>query len=150
MTIDDIKFVELPSSSYYAFIYSNPSELNSEGTEFSDEKRTLSISDENVWKFDPDKAVDFYRLGKLDKEGRRIGDTFSWDERLFTGPDMKTIFKWIIVDGIKFYVVEEIPRHLLGLYYRYQYKLIPVEQKLKELGFETEKTSESVLQEGSI
>ena len=150
MTIDDINFVELPSTSYYAFIYSNPSDLKSDGTSFTDDKKNLSISDENVWKFDPDKAVDFYRLGKLDSEGRRIGDTFSWDERLFNSREMKNIFKWVIVDGIKFYVVEEVPQHLSGLYYRFQYKLIPVEQKMKELGFETEETNQSILQEGSI
>ena len=138
MKIEDIEFVELPSKSYYAFRYDRTATgVKKDG----DEVNIISCNDEQAWKFNDDQPLEFLHLGKKNQEGLMCGGYFSYEERLFTGPDRKKIFKWVIVEGVKYFVYEEIPPAMLNSFYRYQYKLVPVEKVFKELGIETEEVN---------
>ena len=66
---------------------------------------------------------------------------------------MKKVFKWIILDDEKFYMVEEVPLPLANNRYRFQYKLVPILRALKDMGYncdETEEINQSLSEESSV
>ena len=152
MKIEDLKleFVTLPSKSYYAFKYGK----NVATPKYNDgipDPKALSIQDYAASY--EDSGLEFYYLGKKTKDDKLLGGNFCWDERLYTGPDMKKVFKWIILDDEKFYMVEEVPLPLANNRYRFQYKLVPILRALKDMGYncdETEEINQSLSEESSV
>ncbi len=134
MNIDEIPFVTLPEKSYYAFKFSKGATGVKQGSDGY--KETISVVDKDAWEFNKLEEYDFCYLGKKNSEGVLCGHNFAFEERLFTGPDRKKVFKWVIVDGQKFFAYEEIPKELINSWYRYQYRLVPVEKVLGETGNE--------------
>lgn len=154
MKIEDLKldFVELPSKSYYAFKYGKKDQIPTyhDGTP---DKNALSINDyTSAWNYEDD-GLEYFYLGKKTPDGKLLGGNFCWEERLYTGPDMKRIFKWVILNGEKFYMVEEVPIALSNNRYRFQYKLVPVLRALKDMGYdcdETQETDQPIFEESSL
>lgn len=152
MKIEDLnlEFVTLPTKSYYAFKYGKKTTAPKYNDGVPDPK-ALSIKDYS-WNYQDD-GLEYYYLGKCTEDGKLLGGNFCWEERLYTGPDMKKIFKWVTLNEEKFYVVEEVPIALSDNRYRFQYKLVPIIKALKDMGYdidETQEINQPIPQESSI
>ena len=151
MNFNEIKFVALPEKSYYLFRLGKSKEGIHFAQDYDENTKftKIDVNTDEAWKF-VDPGLDYYNLGKRDEDGRPLGGDFSWEERIYSGPEKKAIFKWVTIYGEQFYVTEEIPPHLASNRYRFQYRLVPIKKALEDLGVDPEEFNKLILQESSI